>query len=115
MQKSRKCLTVGNTRQLYSLIKTLGRKFTPRRHVTRDQEGKILQSQEEIAEKWTVYSDNLYKDHEGDDNMVRDRKCITSTNTEGPQDILYSEVEEAICLLEKNKILGPDGIKEEML
>ena len=47
--------------------------------------------------------------------MVRDLKRITPTNIEGPQEILYSEVEEAIHSLKKNKSPGPDGITAEML
>ena len=75
----------------------------------------MLQSQEEITERWTVYCDKLYKDHGESNNMVRDLKRMTPTSTEEPQDILYSEVEEEIFLLKNNKIPGPDGIIAEML
>ena len=98
-----KGLTIGNTRQAYNLIKMLRRKFTPRPSAVRDQEGKILQSQEEIAKRWTTYCDSLYKNEGGGNNMVRDLKRITPMNTEEPQGILYSEVEEAIRSLKKNK------------
>ena len=81
----------------------------------RDQEGKIPQSQEEVEGRWTVYCGNLYKDRKRDDNMVRDMKCITPTSTEGPQDILYSEVEEAIRSLKKDKSPGPNVITAETL
>ena len=47
--------------------------------------------------------------------MVRDLKRITPTNTEDLQEILYSEVEEAIRSLKKNKSPGSDGITAEML
>ena len=92
----------------------LRRKFTPRLSVIRDQGGKRLQSQE-VTERWTAYCDNLYKDYRGDGYMVRDLKRITPTSTNEPQDILYSQVEEAICSLKKNKISGPHGITAEML
>ena len=93
----------------------LRRKFAPRLNVIRDQEGKILQSQEEITKRRTTYCDSLYKNEGRGDNIVRDLKRITPTNTEEPQGILYSEVEEAIRSLKKNKRLGPDGITAEML
>ena len=47
--------------------------------------------------------------------MVRDLKRMTSTSTEEPQDILYSEVEEEIFLLKNNGSPGPDRITAEML
>ena len=50
-----------------------------------------------VTERWTIYCDNLDKDHGRGDNMVKDLKRIIPTSTEGPQDILYTEVEEAIC------------------
>ena len=46
--------------------------------------------------------------------MVRDLKRTTPMSIEESQDILYSEAEEAICSLEKNKNQGPDGIIPKM-
>ena len=45
----------------------------------------------------------------GGDNTVRDLKRTAPISTEGLQDILYFEVEEAICLLKNNKIPGLTG------
>ena len=45
-----KDLAIGKTRQAYSLIKMLRRKFTPRISVIQDQDGKMLQSQDEIIQ-----------------------------------------------------------------
>ena len=47
--------------------------------------------------------------------MTRDLKKITPTSTEEPQNILYSEVEEAIRTLKRNKSPGSDGITAEMI
>jgi hypothetical protein len=110
-----KGLKIGNSRQAYRLIKMLGRKFVPRINVIRDQDGKILQSQEEITERWTRYCGGLYKDNGGGDNTANTLSMITPTNVEEPQDILYSEVKEAIRTLKKNKSAGADGITAEML
>jgi hypothetical protein len=48
-----KGLKIGNTRQAYSLIKMLGKKFIPRLNVIRNKEGTILQSKEEVKHRWT--------------------------------------------------------------
>ncbi|CAF4444579.1 unnamed protein product, partial [Didymodactylos carnosus] len=108
-------LKTGNTRQAYDLIKMLGRKFVPRLNVIRNKEGTILQSKEEIKQRWTQYCSSLYKDHGGGDRMVKELEEITPLNNEDPQDILYCEVQEAIRALKRNKSPGSDGITSEML
>ena len=50
-----KGLNTGNTRQAYSLIKMLGKKFMPRVNVLRNQKGTMLQSKDEIKQRWTQY------------------------------------------------------------
>ena len=110
-----KGLVIGKTRHVYSLIKMLRRKFTPRISVIQDQDGKILQSQDEIIQQWTKYCSSLYKDHGGGDSMARDLEMIAPTSIEEPQNILYSEVEEAIRTLKRNKSPGSDGITAEMI
>jgi hypothetical protein len=110
-----RCLKIGNTRQAYSLIKMLGKKFVSRLNVIRNKEGIIVQSKKEIKQRWTQYCSSLYKDHGGGDRMVKELEEITSLNNEDPQDILYSEVQEAIRALKKNKSPGSDGITSEML
>ena len=47
--------------------------------------------------------------------MARDLKKITPTGTEEPHNILYSEVEEAIRTLKRNKSPGSNGITAEMI
>ena len=110
-----KSLAIGRTRQAYSLIKMLQRKFTPRVSVIQDQDGKILQSQDEIIQQWTKYCSSLYKDQGGGDSMTKDLEMITPTSTEEPQNILYSEVEEAIRTLKRNRSPGSDEITAEMI
>ena len=61
------------------------------------------------------YCSSLYKDHGRGNNMAKDLEKITSANTEEPQSILYSEVEEAIHILERNKSPGSNGITAEMI
>ena len=47
--------------------------------------------------------------------MTKDLKMITPTSTEKPQNILYSEIEEAIRTLKRNKSPGYDEITAEMI
>ena len=110
-----KGLQTGNTRQAYSLIKVLKNKYAPRLNVIRNAEGTMLQSKEEIKQRWTQYCSSLYKDHGGGGGMVRELEEITPPNDEDPQDILYAEVQKAIHSLKGNKSPGSDGITAEML
>ena len=110
-----KGLQIGNTRQAYSLIKVLKNKFVSRLNVIRNAEGIVLQSKDEIKQRWTQYCSSLYKDHGGGDEMVKELDEITPPIDEDPQDILYEEVEKAIRSLKCHKSPGSDGITAEML
>ena len=85
---------MGKTRQTYSLMKMLRRRFMPRIIVIQDRDGKILESQDEIIQQWMKYCSSLSKDHREGDSMAKDLKKVTPASTEEPQNILYSEVEE---------------------
>ena len=93
----------------------LRRKFMPRISTLQDQDGKVLQAQDEIIQQWTKYCSSLYKDQEGGDSIAKGLEMITPTSTEEPQNILYSEVEEAIPTLKRNKSPGSDEITAEMI
>ena len=93
----------------------LQRKFAPRVSIIQDKDDKILQSQDEIIQQWTKYCSSLYKDQGGGDSMAKDLEMITPTSTEEPQNILYSEVEEAIRARKRNRSPGSDGITAEMI
>ena len=47
--------------------------------------------------------------------MTKHLEMITPTSTEEPQNILYSEVEEAIHTLKRNKSPGSDEITAEII
>ena len=84
-------------------------------NLLRSKEGTILQSNDEIKQRWTQYCFDLYKDHGGGDEVVEELEEITPFIDEDPQDILYAEVQAAIGMLKKNKSPGSDGITAEML
>ncbi|CAF1687917.1 unnamed protein product, partial [Adineta ricciae] len=75
----------------------------------------MLQSNDEIKQRWTQYCSSLYKDPGGGDGMVKELEDIAPPGNEGSHDILYSEVQSAISSLKRNKSPGSDGITAEML
>jgi hypothetical protein len=93
----------------------LRKEFVPRLNVIRNQESTMLQSKDEIKQRWTQYCSSLYKDPVGGDGMTKELEEITPPKSEEPQDILYSEVQAAIHTLKRNKSPGSDGITTEML
>ncbi|CAM4973194.1 unnamed protein product [Rotaria socialis] len=110
-----KGLNVGNTRLTYSLIKTLKKKFVPRMSAIKNEDGIMAQSKDKEKERWTQYCSGLYKDEGGGDEMVKELESIFPSYEEDPQDILYTEVEQAIHTLKNNKSPGSDGITAEMI
>jgi hypothetical protein len=114
-EQAEKGLNIGNTREAYGLIKMLRREFVPRLNVIRNQEGTMLQSNDEIKQRWTQYCSSLYKDPGGGDGMVKELEDIAPPENEGSYDILYSEVQAAISSLKRNKSPGSDGVTAEML
>ena len=61
---------IEKTRQAYNLIKVLRRKFMSRINVIQDQNGKILQSQDEIIQQWMKYCNSLCRNHGEGDSMT---------------------------------------------
>ncbi|CAF2065175.1 unnamed protein product [Rotaria magnacalcarata] len=111
-------LQVGNSKQAYNLVKLLKRKYVSKLNIIRKKDGKIAQSKEDVLQTWTQYCSGLYEDIGGGESFVKDLEDITppdcddNTNT---NNILLSEIENAIDKLKKNKSPGTDGITAEML
>ena len=114
-EQAEKGLNVGNTREAYSLLKMLRKEFVPRLNVIRNQQGTMLQSKDEIKQRWTQYCSSLYKDTGGGDRMVQELEDIAPPGGSDEVDILYSEVQAAIRVLKQNKSPGSDGIIAEMI
>ena len=110
-----KGLQVGNHRQAYSLMKILTKKHKPKLTVVKDQGGTLLQSKEDICQSWTKYCRSLYDEKGGGDNMVRGLESITPPWEGNSNEILYAEVEAAMCKLKPNKSTGTDEITVEIL
>ncbi|CAF5052076.1 unnamed protein product, partial [Rotaria magnacalcarata] len=114
-EQAEKGLNIGNTREAYDLIKMLRKEFVPRLNVIRNQEGTMLQTNDDIKRRWTQYCSSLYKDPGGGNGMIKELVDIEPPEDEVHQDILYSEVQTAINSLKRNKSPGSDGITAEML
>ena len=76
----------------------------------------MLQSKEEIKQRWTQYCSDLYRDLGGGDEVVQELEEITPLVNDGDSpEVLYSEIQAAIHSLKKNKSPGSDGITAELL
>ncbi|CAF3296321.1 unnamed protein product, partial [Rotaria sp. Silwood2] len=89
--------------------------FAPRLNLLRSHDGNLLQSKEAIKKRWTQYCSNLYKDNGGGDIIIKELEQISPPIQQESHDILFSEVEQAIQSLKKNKSPGLDGIQAELL
>ena len=75
----------------------------------------MLQSKDEIKQRWTQYCSSLYKDHGEGEGMVKELEEITPPNNDDSHDILYYEAEDPINRLKRNRSSGSDGITAELL
>ena len=114
-EEIQKGLQVGNNKQAYNLVKILRRKYIPKLTVIRSQNGTMIQSKEDIMQRWTQYCSALYEDKGGGENMVKELERITPSSEDNSGGILYGEIEDAITKLKKNKSPGTDEITAEML
>lgn len=114
-EEIQKGLQIGNNKQAYNLVKILKKKYTPKLTIIKDQDGTILHSKQDINHRWTQYCSTLYEDKGGGETMVKELEQITPSSEDNPSGILYSEIEDAITKLKKNKSPGTDGITAEML
>lgn len=108
-------MKVGNTRQAYKLVKMLKRQYVPKLIVIKDQDGTILQWKEDMMHRWTQYCPTHYDKQEVDEETLDQLLLITAPAGSDTEDILLSEVEEAITRLKKSKSPEADQITAEMI
>jgi hypothetical protein len=111
-------LSVGNSKQAYQLVKLLKKKFSPKLTIIKNKDGTLSQSKADVLQSWTRYCSELYQDKGGGgENKVAEAlsKICPPIINDVSNGILYSEVEDAINKLKKNKSPGVDGITAEML
>ncbi|CAF1621865.1 unnamed protein product, partial [Adineta ricciae] len=111
-----KGLEVGNSKQAYQMVNLLKKKYVPKLNIIQNIDGSLSQTKQEVLQTWTTYCTQLYKDKHGVNNkMVDELEDITPPIDDDSNGILYSEVENAINKLKKNKSPGNDEITAEML
>lgn len=110
-----KGLKRGNSREAFGLMRMLSKARTPRIMTLNSTDGKTLQSKEEILKRWTQYAQEMYKSKDNAGKMIQKLKIITPPTNNQSDDILYSEVRNAINKLKLNKSPGNDQITSEML
>jgi len=58
------------SRKTFRLIKDINRQWQPRQLTAKNKREKILQSKEEVMERWTEYCSKLYKDKDSISPMI---------------------------------------------
>ena len=77
--------------------------YIPKLAVITDASSTMLQSKDSIIQRWAQYCHNLYKDQEDGDEMIKELESIIPSANEDAEDILHSEIEEAIRFLKRHK------------
>lgn len=96
-----------NTKDLFTKIRHITRKFKPRSWAVRDQDDNLISELDGIVGTWRNYCMDLYSDQPNMDTEAPDYQ-------EEP-DILMDEVHSAIRRLKDGKALGVDMISAEIL
>ena len=79
----------------------------------KDKNGEIIVEKSKILERWTEYCSELYNYKLNGDAQVLETN--SSTNDDKENEILMSEIEEAIKSMKKGKSPGIDNIPGELL
>ena len=98
----------GSAKSLFSIVKQLNRKFTPKMGAIAAEDGTILTDNQAIKDRWLQYTKRLYEAEEDEQQINWD------TITKEPLP-LKSEVERALKKIRGNKTCGNDNIPIELL
>ena len=78
----------GRTKEIFSKVKEITRKFTPRMGFLKSRDGKIIGDEEGMKSRWKEYSEELYSD----DKRI-DKEQIYTTDYEMEPEVLEAEVD----------------------
>src|SRR6218665_953105 len=93
----------GRTKEIFSKVKEITRKFTPRMSSLKSRDGKVIADEEGMKSRWNEYSEGLYSE----DNRIEKEQTDT-TDYEMEAEVMKAEVEWAIKQLKDNKAPGQD-------
>ena len=105
----------GNTRNLFSTVRTLTKDFKPRTQCIKSKTGENIIESKEIAERWKEYCEELYnteKENAGKEGQQREEEEQQTPREPPPT---YTEVEHAIKNTAKRKTAGLDGVPVELI
>src|SRR6218665_617166 len=100
----------GRTREMFSKVKEIMRKFSPRMGSLKSRDGKVIGDEEGMKNRWREYSEELYSE----DKRIKKEQTDT-TDYEMEPKVMEAEVEWAIKQLKDNKAPGQDGIPIELI
>jgi hypothetical protein len=104
------------THETYKLLKKISRSWQPKMASIRNKDGKVLQDEEEIKNRWTVYCRTLYQNQGTNEDIVSELEKLAPPPLEDKNDsILHEEVLSAIKRLKPRKSTGTDEIAGEMI
>ena len=106
-------LKMNNSKKAYDTVKTLTKPMQSKVNSIKDKNGDIIMEKSKIMKRWTEYCTELYNyELQGDDRVL---DTENSQSDDKVNDILKSEVEEAVKMLKKGKSPGIDNIPGELI
>ena len=106
-------LKLNNSKKAYDTVKNLTKPKQAKVSSVKDKNGEIIVEKSKILERWTEYCSELYNYKLNGDAKVLETN--SSTNDDKENEILMSEIEEAIKSIKKGKSPGIDNIPGELL
>ena len=107
-------METGDSKNVYSTLKSLTKTNQLRTDVINDQEGKLITDSKKVLKRWTEYCKGLYnyKIHPDTSLLQTD---LPSTDGEDSLPIMKEEVEAAVWSLKCGKSPGVDNIPSELI
>ena len=106
-QEAENAHQVGNLKNVFSVVRELTNKWTPRSDIINDSNGNTLTEEADIKARWVEYSSNLYKRQPGD------KLSNVEMGIKEPAP-LKSEVEWALKEIKDGKAAGIDDLLIEI-
>src|SRR6218665_1863282 len=101
---------MGRTREMFSKVKEITRKFTLRMGSLKSRDGKVIGNEKGMKNRWKDYLEELYSE----DKKVEKEQNET-TDYEMEPEAMEADVEWAIKQLKDNKAPAQDGIPIELI
>lgn len=104
------------TKEFYNEINYFRKGYKPRLSGCNNKEGKLLQNEEEISERWTEYFQELLNREEEE---REENERVRQSKQMGPEQLINAptikDVENAIGKLNNHRAAGEDGITSELV